>query len=189
MLELLGFCGFARTGKNTAATELAKILEREEGRESQQIGFADELKQHLLPLVMYCKRMGIVTSTPQFKEKFRPMWVEWSRVLKDVTGNEMIWVELAQRKIKDICIRNANLCMITDVRYDYEIEFINDHGGKVIYIERPEYTARNYEEELSFKKINKTFIYDIKRNTVINDSTKEELGRRCYELLKTNNLL
>lgn len=189
MLEIIGFCGIARSGKNTAAEYLAKLLEKYDGRESEFVGFADELKSHLSPLVKMCKKNGIDTHSSEFKEKFRPMWVEWSRVLKELTNNKQIWVDLAWDRIQNICIYNGNVCMITDVRYDYEIDFIINHGGTIIFLERPDTYVPNDEEAESFKKIYETYKDMIKDFKIINDSTKEELGERCYKLLQEHDLI
>lgn len=189
MLEIIGFCGIARSGKNTAAEYLAKLLEERMGMESEFVGFADELKSHLSYLVKLCGMYGVDVHTPEFKEKFRPMWVEWSRVLKNVTNNKQIWVELALNKIHNICLKNRNICMITDVRYDYEIDFILKHAGTVIFLERPNTSIPNCEEQESFNKIYETYEDMINKFKIVNDSTKEELGERCYKLLQEHNLL
>lgn len=189
---IIGFCGFARTGKNTAANVLTRLLldTYDIGR-IRQIGFADILKLDLEYLVDKCKDYGCDIGTPDFKEKFRPMYVEWSRVYKKITGNDEIWCDLAFEKIKGW---QYPLVMITDVRYDYEIRRIKENNGVVIYIDRPGFDPANNEEEMSFDQIYEKYqaSFDGDSDDVLivkNDGTKLELGVRCFEILKQKGII
>ena len=190
--RIIGFCGFARTGKNTAANVLTRLLlDTYDIDRIKQLGFADILKLDLEYLVDKCKDYGCDIGTPDFKEKFRPMYVEWSRVYKNITGNKEIWCDLAFNKIESW---QYPLVMITDVRYDYEIKRIRNNNGVVIYIDRPGFDPANDEEEMSFNQIYEKYesTFDGNENDLIivkNDGTKLELGVKCFESLRQKGII
>ena len=61
--------------------------------------------------------------------------------------------------------------MITDVRYINEVNWVQEQGGKVIWIHRPGYYPVNEEENLSFNVIRRraTDITHIDNNSTIED--------------------
>lgn len=190
--RIIGFCGFARTGKNTAANVLTRLLlDTYDIDRIKQLGFADILKLDLEYLVDKCKDYGCDIGTPDFKEKFRPMYVEWSRVYKNITGNNEIWCDLAFNKIESW---QYPLVMITDVRYDYEIKRIRNNNGVVIYIDRPGFDPANDEEEQSFSQIYEKYESTFDGNDsdliiVKNDGTKLNLGIKCFESLRQKGII
>lgn len=190
--KIIGFCGFARTGKNTAAEYLGKMISDVFYFDMiKYIGFADILKSDLESLVNKCKDYGCDTTTAEFKEKFRPMYVEWSKVYKNITNNDEIWCDLAFKRIEGY---KHSLVMITDVRYDYEIQRIKDNNGVVIYIDRPGFNPANDEEEQSFNRIYERYQSTFDGNDsdliiVKNDSTKLELGVKCFESLRQKGII
>lgn len=190
--RIIGFCGFARTGKNTAANVLTRLLlDTYDIDRIKQLGFADILKLDLEYLVDKCKDYGCDIGTPDFKEKFRPMYVEWSRVYKNITGNNEIWCDLAFKKIESW---QYPLVMITDVRYDYEIDRIKKNDGVVFYIDRPGFNPANDEEEQSFGQIYEKYqsTFDGSSSDVIivkNDGTKLNLGIKCFESLRQKGII
>lgn len=190
--KIIGFCGFARVGKNTAANILTKLLfDTYDIKSIRQMGFADILKSHLYCLMVACEKNGYNTTTPEFKEKFRPMFVEWSRVYKEITGNNEIWCDLAFAKIRE---EQYPLTMITDVRYDYEIDRIKNNDGVVFYIDRPGFDPANDEEERSFNRIYEKYqsSFDGESDDVLivkNDSTKLDMGVKCFEMLEMKGII
>lgn len=181
--HLIGFCGYARTGKDTAYQYLSKLIQKKydfHGR--KRIAFADKLKEHLKELTDICDELGFNVSIPENKEKFRPMYVEWSRVLKNMTGNDYIWLDLVKEEIERN-IEVGNVVYITDVRYWYEVEYILSKGGKVIFLERLNINAPNAEENYSFRQIKEMYKKEIDKYTVYNNGTKEELAENCLKIL------
>lgn len=180
---LIGFCGYARVGKDSAISSLAKLLnDMNSNIVIGKLGFADKLKDCLIECVQMCKEYGIDTDTDEFKEKFRPMWVEWSKVAKDTTNDEEIWVKCADKKV--IKMQNSGkVVAICDVRYAYEIAYILKNGGQVVFIQRPGYTYKNDEEYKSFKLIEERYAELQSTNTINNDSSKDKLGKNVFELL------
>jgi hypothetical protein len=173
---IIGFCGYARVGKDTAYTELVKL-----GKTGLRIGFADSLKADLKPCINFLKERGIDTTTDDFKESFRDMYVVWSRVSKMITGDNHVWIKRLEDSIKHVEDEDI---FITDVRYHYEIDWILKKGGKVIHIKRPGYSFKNDEERTSFNLIWKKCPL---LPTVINDSTKYDLAKKIWDLLEGKN--
>lgn len=185
--HLIGFCGFARSGKDTAFEYLSKLIEKKyDYKLHKRIAFADKIKQHLKPLSDIAKNLGYDVSIPENKEKFRPMYVEWSRVLKKLTDNDTIWLDLVKEDISNN-IYLGNIVYITDVRYWYEVEYILSNKGKVIFLERLNITAPNMEEDYSFRQIQNIYKKYIDGYTVYNNGTKEELSENCLKLLIKEN--
>lgn len=176
---MLGFCGYARVGKDSAAKELAR---QAYDHSFTQLGFADELKKDLQACIEWCKSYGIDIDSPEFKERFRPMWVEWSKVAKAVAQDKLVWVKRADSLAKKLQAQNI-IPTFCDVRYDYEIDYIYENGGEVIFIKRPGFGPRNQEESDSFKIIDERFAGLQKTNTILNDATIENLGENVFNLL------
>lgn len=165
---IIGFSGFARCGKNTAAKELAKLVDCE----CKYFAFADTLKNDLQPLADKLSdyhRDG-------FKEQFRNMYVTWSKTAKIISGNDLYWVDRIKSYI-DAADKPDNLVLITDVRYHYEYQFILDRQGTVFYITRPDCFPANDEEARSFSDIQ--FKYpDIFNNPIKNNDDASMLGQK-----------
>lgn len=178
---IIGFCGYARVGKNTAAEELKKLLVKR----SHLLGYADPLKADLAACVEWFKNIGIDTTTDAFKEKFRPMYVLWSRIAKEITGDETVWVNRRQSEI-DYIKYCDKIPFLTDVRYWYEIESILAQGGMVFFIRRNGVGPKNEEEENSFHLIEQRYMQLTRDFAVYNNGTKEELGQNVMKLLKLN---
>ena len=181
--HLIGFCGFARSGKDTAFEYLSKLLKAKYGHEGhKRIALADKLKEHLKPLMEIAKGLGYDILEPTNKEIFRPMFVEWSRVLKRLTNRETVWLDLVKEDIEKN-IKYGNIVYITDVRYWYEVEYLLENGGKVLFLERLDVIPANLEEDYSFRQIKEVYKKIIDENTVYNNETKEDLALNCLKII------
>jgi hypothetical protein len=179
---IIGFAGYARAGKNTAAEQLMKNIP---DVDCECIGYADALKADLRKCVEWAMRHGINTDTPEFKEIMRPMYVLWSRVAKDIAESDLIWVNRLEKVIGGL--RKINVTpLITDVRYHYEIESILAQGGMVFFINRNGIGPKNEEEANSFVLIEQRYKQMTIEYAVYNNGTKEELGQNVMKLLKLN---
>lgn len=162
-MKLVGLCGYARVGKDTAAANMPGFF---------RFAFADGLKNDLRPLL---HQVGCHLGDSIDKEKARPLLVAWGSVARAFKPG--FWIgrlfnELDQMKV-------LSRVVITDCRYLNEINAIESRGGKIIRIERPCYGPANAEEAWSFAEI------DEKKHigVVINNSTPEDLGRKVLELV------
>jgi len=181
MPRLVGFCGYARVGKDTAAEQ---VKTRIKNYAFEIMGYADALKSDLDLCVQWAKKHGIDTTTDRFKEIIRPMYVLWSRVAKDLAEDDGIWVERLSPKIT-MCRKFDTVPLIKDVRYFYEIDDILARNGMVIFIDRPGFGPKNDEEFNSFLLIKEKYSHLIKTNTIINDSTIDDLGKKVVEFMET----
>lgn len=177
--KLIGFCGYARVGKDTAAQEFAKLFPE---REFEIIGYADDLKKDMEGCVSACAKLGVDVNSDKFKERFRPMWVLWSRVLKDIMESDLIWVERLRPSLVTLT-QFGIIPAIKDVRYFYEVDEILNSGGVVIFIERKGYGPKNSEEDMSFSQIKDRYAYLMKSHTIHNDGSKTDLGQKVLKLL------
>lgn len=179
--KLIGFCGYALSGKNTAAEQLNEILKvKHPDIEYKLIGFADSLKGDIKPCIDFCKDYGIDTTTKEFKTKFRPMWVLWSRIAKEVTDNKFIWVK---RLFDLLDAAPQSHIAICDVRYDYEVKEIIERGGVVFFINREGVTFANEEEQTSFEEIKQKYFGVMLNYLIHNNDTKIVLGLKVYNRL------
>ncbi len=169
---VFGLCGYAGVGKDTIYKELIKLAP---SMLIERVAFADPLKKDTMGCEKALEQMGFTPATdPDYKEKFRDLWVEWSRVAKKF--DPMFWIKRAEPTVREWGRREDHKVCITDVRYDFEVKFIQKNfKGLVIYIERPGYYARNEEEEESFEAIKANYP-DLIENRIINDGSKEKLA-------------
>lgn len=164
---LIGFTGFARVGKDTAAEALIK-----EGFE--QCAFADVLKEQCSQMLA---TIGLYPDfrDPQQKEEWRDFLVFWGRRMRQLDEN--YWID---KLVEDIGGFRKRDIVITDVRYLNEVDFILQKGGSVYWIYRPGYGPANEEEEISFKKISLHYSHkDL--NMFSNAGTIEELHEKVIK--------
>lgn len=202
---LIGLCGYARCGKDTAADGL-------EGRFGRW-SFAPPLKEAsdqavanlLIDAGMWDKVPVIfdVCMLKEFEEAIRTNRGSATEFVRGVRPGykatlRPIYVAIGagmRALFPDFWIRRLDAqmhvfgyptnAMITDVRYLNEVKYILDHGGKVIMIKRPGLKPANSEERRSFKEINDAVKKKQVAITVIkNDSTIEELHRRVNQAIE-----
>lgn len=159
---LIGIMGYARSGKNTFATLLSKIVG--EGRTVTELSFAAKLKSELCTML---RAVGVDTSDIFLskKELWRPMMVAWGKQRRTIYPN--YWVDPVikhYKKIMSMPTKGAEpICIITDVRYLNEAEAIKESGGLLVHIvntKTREGAPANEEEFLSMFKITKSDLYD-----------------------------
>ena len=144
--KIIGICGYARSGKDTAAKGLI-----EDGW--RRVAFADGLKSDVMSaLVESAKRANLpktmwpqwrILEDPELKEKFRPLLVEYGRAMRAL--NPDYWI----RRLAHCFVKGSGKFVITDVRYPNEAAWIRERGGIVIRVVRPGIAAANSEEENS----------------------------------------
>lgn len=151
MSQIIGFCGYARSGKDTAAKALIE-------RGWKRVAFADALKADVACAMQrsLCKIAdgGVLSETliEDHKEAFRPLLVEYGRAMRRVRAS--YWIDRAMTEIRALSdgIYGDNV-VITDVRYQNEVNAIHAAGGKVIQIFRHGIAAANDEESNSFAHV------------------------------------
>lgn len=113
---LIGMVGYARSGKDTAAAILVQQLGY------QRLAFADPLKE----LARYAGWNGVKD------DRGRHLLQQLGAGVRNVIGSDT-WVEVVRQQI----LADAAPNVVTDVRYDNEMEMLRELGGQIWLIERP----------------------------------------------------
>ena len=148
---MIGIAGFARTGKDSLASMIKSLLEKD-SHKCKISSFAQHLKKDLDSFLQ--SRLGISAFTEDSKEKeiIRPLLVCWGTEVIRNKINKDHWIE----KMHSACVTN-NLqglkTIIPDVRFQNEVEWIYSLGGTVIYLERKGISPANSDEEKYTKKL------------------------------------
>jgi len=150
---VIGFCGFARSGKNTAADYLV----REYG--FTLIAFADPMREFLYamnPIVAavansatttkYVRVQDVINevgwdgykATPYGQEIRELLQREGTNAGRKVLG-DTVWMDEIMKRIR----RAKGHVVISDVRFEDECDFIRNLGGEVIRVNRPGITSVN----------------------------------------------
>ena len=179
-MKLIGLCGYAQVGKDTAFREIKKLLK---GKRIIRLAFADSLKQDVNFMVEATGMMGVdVMDNEEDKKKFRTILVAWGKQMREI--NPYHWVNIVEDEIiqqRDAIFGGVDCIIITDVRYINEIKMILERDGQVIRLERQGYGPANEEEKLSLALIDKGYP-DLP--VVHNDGTPEELAKKTLEVVK-----
>lgn len=168
--RIIGLCGYAQVGKDTAATHLA------EHYGYTRWAFADYLKADLADLVYKHLALNIWTVQGETKEKLRPLLVAWGAVARAFEPG--FWV---RRLFAELPVTGK--FVISDVRYLNEARAIQAAGGIVIYIARPGYGPANEEEARSIEEIWNAPGPPPFWGAVKNNGTREELGRAVFRVV------
>ena len=148
-IPVIGFTGYAGVGKDEAFKAIEKHLPFVNPRRA---AFADPLKQDVQGCWDALKARGHDMSTKEAKERFRDMWVWWSRIAKRFEPR--IWPNRLRPIIIELRDVRRHVVVVTDVRYNYEVDFIqNEFGGQVYEVLRPGYGPPNDEEEREMQLI------------------------------------
>lgn len=101
-----------------------------------------------------------------------------NKLIPDI-GND-IWVEVVRKKIITELEKNPNTCfVITDIRFQNELDMIHQLGGKVIRVKRN--SLNNYDDQHQSEAFIDKLQVDYEIN---NDNTKDELFENTLLLFK-----
>ena len=139
---IIGLCGYAQSGKDTAAAHLVESLGW------ARVAFADPLREMLYALNPALDEWTNVQSLvdkvgwefakkdPEVRRLLQALGTEAGR---KVLGDE-IWVDVAAKKIRKMLPANV---VLTDVRFENEAQMILGMYGQIIRVERPGVGAVN----------------------------------------------
>jgi hypothetical protein len=140
---LVAMSGLKGSGKDTAAY----ILVKEYG--FTRIAFADAVREMALTIDPYVKtRVGnwfhlsylvkmygwdqIKRSIPEVRRLLQTIGTEAGRMLL----GDNVWIDLLDKRYPDISSDNSRY-VITDCRFDNEVEFVRSKAGALLWISRP----------------------------------------------------
>ena len=134
---LIGVCGVARSGKDTAVQLIIDVAESV-GLSAQRFALADELKIALRPTLINTYNIDILNCTPEEKEKVRPELVEYGKQLREQT-NGKFWTDILYSKITE---STCDIAVVSDIRYCFyeedEVQWLKKLGGALIHVTRHE---------------------------------------------------
>lgn len=181
---LIGLCGYAAAGKDTAAQVLIDEFN------FQRVAFADPIKQALLaldPVVpgpkgeTYMRLSEFSTERSWAEVKEYPEVRRLMQVLGTEVGRNIfdpdLWVALGERKI--LSTMSVGDTVVTDVRFPNEARLIKKHGGVLVRITRPGFGPVN--EHVS-DRASENWTYD---HFVENNQSVETLHETMRKLLET----
>jgi hypothetical protein len=200
---IIGICGFQSSGKDT----IAELLINEYG--FKKLSFAGALKDVLSVIFGWSREKleGLTKEDREWREQI-DLW--WSKTLDmpqltpryalQYFGTELfrnhwhpdIWVKVVENKLIDMVKEEENV-IITDCRFENEINLIRNYGGQIINVYRnmpqwfTEYKNGIEVEEVNLLHRSETEWIRCQVDTVIeNNGTIEELYTRVkYILNKT----
>lgn len=184
--KIIGIAGNARSGKDTLGKNFVKILS-DQGIKAKTYSFANELKKSVDDFLI--REIGISAFTEDEEEKkvIRPFLVFWGTdMMRKINDN--IWVE----KIEP-CLDNNHVNIITDLRFENELEWIKDNEGLSLLIKRDGVNPANEYEKLNNEKMSELVdacfemgnfedekLIELMSNEILNSLINEEI----YELWK-----
>ena len=155
-MKLIGLSGKKRTGKNTVAS-LIKTLTNQT---VEEFAFAQDLKLELA-LMLKVK----VSDIESAKELYRPLLQALGCFRREFNGKDY-WVN---KCFKRILYSNADVCIITDIRFENEVKATQASGGLVVRVSRDTGLVDTHESETELDGYN-GFDY-----TIINTGSLEHL--------------
>lgn len=165
-MKLIAFTGLKKSGKDTAACELKKILLP---ATSKQINFADALKREVAAA---CQTT--VADINVRKDLYRTLLQVWGTDFRRTIHGDNYWVLKWLESINSMTPLPAYL-ICTDVRFVNEAAVVRELNGTIIRIERPGVFADGHASETEQREIHADF-------TVHNDGTVADLKTKLKNI-------
>jgi len=136
-MKLIGIYGYARSGKDTIGEHVVVNYDH------KRYAFADPLKKAC------CEMFGITMNhfnNPELKEKVIPFWGFSPRRMAQLLGTEGgrnlfrddIWIKRAELELLKCDEEGHHTGMIiTDMRFENELNWVKARGGCLIKVTRP----------------------------------------------------
>jgi len=184
--KIIGIAGNARSGKDTLGENFVKILS-DQGIKAKKYSFAHELKKSVDDFLIREIGISAFTEDEEQKKIIRPFLVFWGTdMMRKINNN--IWVEKIESSLYD-----SHVNIITDLRFDNELQWIKDNKGLSVLIKRDGVDPANEYEKVNNDKMEKLVdsnfhmgsfdddkLVELIANEVLNSIVNEEI----YELWK-----
>ena len=143
-IKVLGIAGVAKVGKDTFCADVLNLLSQQ-GIKCKRLAFADALKNDLQDFLLAKTGVNVYTDDPDSKELIRPLMVEYGKLMRDITKGKY-WVDKVKSEVEEN-LKNNTTCVISDVRYPNEAQWINSiNGGITVHLARNGILPANKEE-------------------------------------------
>lgn len=157
-MKILGFTGFKRSGKDTAAE---CIIQSIGNWNIYRVAFADALKQEAADVC------GVsVEFIEQNKEAFRPMLQWWGTDFRRKFHGDDYWLRKWMQRVLEL--KDAHMIIVPDVRFQNEADLLRQFDGKIFRIVRFGLEPDQHESETNTVNINV-------EEEIINNDSKEHL--------------
>ena len=192
---IIGICGFKSSGKDTIAELLINKYE------FKKLSFAGALKDIISIIFGWSREKleGLTKEDREWREQIDPWWSKrlnlpmlsprW--ILQQIGTNvfrdnfhQDIWIAALERKIK-----NFTGVVITDLRFDNEINTIRDLGGLIIHLKNnnmPEWYKNGESPPDNLHPSNWKWIYSKPDYIIENIGTIKDLEMKIINFLKNN---
>ena len=176
---IIGITGRKRSGKDTIGNYLVKKYN------FKRIAFADSLKQ-------FCKLMfGLSDDQVHndiLKEQTDTYWNYSPREILQIVGTELlrdslstslqnisknIWINSVEIQIMNNIKNGHDKCIITDVRFPNELDFIRNNNGRIWKVIRP--SIMNENQKYSYHASEVSIDQFVSDHIFINDGTIQDL--------------
>jgi hypothetical protein len=173
---IIAFSGFKGSGKDTAA----KVLVDEYG--FTKIAFADAVRTMALiinPIITIraepaaiwllsdvVTRFGWDVAKNEYPEVRRLLQVIGTEAVRNLIG-ENVWVDTLSKRFPDVADDDTRY-VITDCRFDNEVEFVRSNHGLLVWVDRPGTASDGHASE-------SPHIKELATTILHNDETIEEL--------------
>jgi len=180
-MKLVGLSGKKRSGKDTVYAVAGELLQKQ-NLKTGRVAFADPLKHEVSQITGFN-----IEFLEKHKEEIRPLLQVWGADFRRKFFGADYWIS----KMKPIIEQSDgfyDVLFVTDCRYRNELEFIREHGGHLVNVERRGYQFYQdaCDDHSSENDLNNYGQYDYVLN---NDKTKEELTQSVYQMLESLNIL
>lgn len=146
---MIGIAGIARSGKDSLAKELKKLIEKDHDVDVKIIHLADRLKSDLDKLISCNFNFNVFTENDNEKELMRPILVAYGEAMKEKWGKE-IWLKKLENEMSKWEKTKKNFYIIADVRFDFEVDYLIDKfNAETIHISKENNPYRNEIEKLN----------------------------------------
>lgn len=170
--KYVGFCGYAGVGKDTFGDIYYNYLIRYFNVAKEAL--ADNVKKDLQTFIFEQYNFDIFTCSREQKELVRDLLVFYAE--KRRKEDPDYWIKRLNNSIK---YGNYDSVIITDIRYQNEVEWIHDNGGIVIMIDRIGVGPANETEARTVSEAREIVDYIIHVPEVLN---LEELDGYLFKL-------
>jgi len=147
MVDLIGLCGFARSGKNSFSDFIIdlRIEEKADLLKVMSTSFAYALRKDLDSFLLDKLNISAFTEDPKEKEIIRPMLIAWGTDVMRDRIDKNHWINKIEEEVNNNR-KNQISSIITDVRFGNELEWIRKNQGITIFIERENIGPKNDDE-------------------------------------------
>ena len=128
-MNIIGIAGPARSGKDTFANALVEIF-LEMGINCQKTSFAKQLKEECRDFMISKLGIDSFTNDDREKEIIRPLLVTWGTHVRRKL-DENVWIKSVESSLD-----KSKLTIVSDVRYENELDWVKNNGGYCVFIDR-----------------------------------------------------